>query len=222
MDGNMGQVVELQRRSLTKDDLVRMRLPKRFWNVDCDGVSDYKDEKEPRSARDMLTSYIQSMDEMKARGLGLLLWGGNGTGKSSFAAIIGKEFRRRFNTVLFIEAATLKGLVASNDYFDEDQSYWQRAKEVDVLILDDLGKGIQDSKNFGEQIVDELIRARNSNKLITIITTNVLLKGEGEKLSALLKPSTIHALKEHVLPIYFRGVDRREKIALENRMLLVD
>jgi len=209
----MGQVVTLRRRKLTKDDLVRMRLPKRYWNVDCDGVSDIADERESKSPRDILKSYIRKMEDMREQGLGMLLWGANGTGKTSMAAIIAKEFRRRFSTVMFIEAASLKSLVISKDHFDEDDTYWDRAMKVDVLVLDDLGKGTLDRTGFGERLFDELIRTRNANQLVTIITTNAVLKGKGEAMSDILKPSTLHSLKEHVMAIHVYGEDKREEIA---------
>lgn len=207
---SMGQILPLRRRKLNRADLVRMRLPKRYWNVNYDGVSDFSDGKEARSPRDTLRNYIRQMDDMKEDGMGVLLWGPNGTGKTSMAAIVAKEYRRRFCTVLFLEAAALKSLVKSKDLFDEDETYWQRAKEVDVLVLDDLCKGVQDTKGFGEQVLDELLRARNANQLVTIITTNASPKGKEESLSVYLKPSTISLLKEHVSPVHVRGVDKRD------------
>lgn len=212
---SMGQLLPLRRRKLIKSDLVRMRLPKRYWNVDCSGVSDLVDEEAPVSPRELVKRYIHQIEDMRARGYGMLLWGPNGTGKTAIAAIIAKEYRRRFNTVLFIEAASLKSIVASKDQFDEDESYWDRAKSVDVLILDDLCKGIQDSAGFGEQVIDELIRTRNANQLVTIITTNAIPKGENETLSQFLKTSTLHSLKEHVMAIYVRGEDKRDEISRE-------
>lgn len=209
----MCEALKLKRRKLTSDDLVRMRLPKRYWHVDCDGVSDVIDPNTGKSPREVLEAYIRQMEEMRLRGLGLLLWSGNGTGKTSIAAIIAKEYRRRFNTVLFIEAANLKSLVINSESFDEDETYWQRAMAVDVLVLDDLGKGVQDRTGFGERLIDELIRTRNANQLVTIITTNAIIKGKDESLTDVLKASTIHSLKEHVMAVYVRGEDKRDAIS---------
>lgn len=215
MDGNieMEQVNEIKRRKLVEQDLLRINLPRRYWKVNVDGVSDHVDQFEKRSSRDILVNYIKNIDVMFSRGLGLLLWGANGCGKTSMAAIIAKEYRRRYKTVLFIEAAKLKALVSNKTHFDEDQTYWERAHAVDVLVLDDLGKGVKDSKEFGERLIDELIRTRNGNMSVTIVTTNAVLRGEGETLSGILKPSTMHSLKEHVIPVHVRGEDRRNAIA---------
>jgi len=208
----MGQIVKLRRRKLNKEDLIRMRIPKRYWNVDCDGVSDASDDLELKSPRDVLKRYIRKIEEMRGQGLGMLLWGANGTGKTSMAVIIAKAYRRRFNTVLFVEAASLKSLVVSKEHFDEDETYWDRAMSVDVLVLDDLGKGTLDRTGFGERLIDELIRKRNANQLVTIITTNAVPKGNGDALSDILKPSTMHALKEHVMAIHVYGEDKRDEI----------
>ena len=216
----MGQVLDFRRRQLTKDDLVRMRLPKRYWNASCDQVPNVRDKKSSVGARDMLEAYIRNMEEMRQDGVGLLLWGENGCGKSSIAAIVAKEYRRRFNTVLFIEAANIRTMVIDKDHFDEDETYWQRAMSVDVLVIDDIGKGTTDRTGFGERLMDELIRTRNANKLVTIITTNAVPRGEKETLSDILKPSTIHSLKEHVSVINVRGEDQRDKISgdISNRL----
>jgi DNA replication protein DnaC len=90
--------------------------------------------------------------------------------------------------------------------FDEEQSVWDRAKSVDVLILDDLGKGVQDSTGFGARVVDDLIRHRNANRRITFITTNMTVKALEEE----LKPSTMHSLKECIYPVKLLGSDLRE------------
>lgn len=199
-------------KKLTKNDLVRMKLPKRFWDVGIDGIN--ADKVGNVSPKEIVVRYIKQMDRMLENGYGLLLWGPNGSGKTAIAAIIAKWFRRRTGTtVLFIEAAKLKGFVANKEYFDEDETYEQRSHTVDVLVLDDLGKGVLDSKGFGERIIDELIRTRNANKLVTIITTNATPTGDKETLSQILMPSTMSAIKEHTHPVCVIGKDRREEIA---------
>jgi DNA replication protein DnaC len=156
--------------------------------------------------------YLRQIEDMFSQGVGLFLWGPNGQGKTSLAAIVAKEYRRRFKTVLFVEAAALKEFVALNESFDEDETYWQRAMSVDVLILDDLGKGVGDNAEFGERLIDSLIRVRNANQLVTIITTNAVLHGRGESIDEVLKDSTRHVLKEHTLAVYVEGEDQRRSV----------
>lgn len=77
---------------------------------------------------------------------------------------------------------------------------------VDLLVLDDLGKGTQDSKGFGARIIDQLIRHRASNCLATVITTNM----DMDQISGEMKTSTVHSLKECAIPCHIKGKDRRE------------
>ena len=196
------------RRELTQDDLVRARIPARYWTVNLAGVQE--------QVRGIADKYLKEIGQMHERGVGLLLWGPNGVGKTSLAVVLGKEYRRRGHSLLFLESAELKGAIIHNEAFDEDQTLWDRAKSVDVLLIDDLGKGVQDSTGFGARVLDELIRHRNSNKRVTFITTNMTLKVLEDE----LKASTMHSLKECIYPVRVSGEDLREKAKQEIGSLL--
>lgn len=201
----MGQTMQF-RRKLTSSDLERMRLPRRFWKVTSKGISD--ESIDGNSPRQVAVRYADKLDEMKAKGIGLLMYGQNGRGKSGMAACIAKEFRRRGYTVLWVEAADLKRLVVDKEYFDEDETVWDRAFGVDVLILDDFGKGVIDGTGFGARLFDELIRGRNSRQRVTLITTNSHPDDMRDELELL--PSTMATLKEHIVPLEVIGPDLRE------------
>lgn len=205
------------RRELNADDMVRMRIPKRFWCVKFNSISDV--EVEGVSARSVARRYMENMSDMFARGVGLFLWGENGTGKTSMAVVLGKEYRRHGYTVLFMEAADLKRLVMNKEMFDEDQTVWDRAFNVDVLIIDDFGKGTVDSTGFGARLWDELIRGRNSRQLVTFITTNVRPDEMCEKLEVLT--STVASLKEHAIPLKVVGPDLRLRSTEEAAKILL-
>lgn len=203
------------RRELDRSDLERMRIPTRYWGSTFDRLSrDGGDN----SLRSMVGNYIKKMAEMRSAGAGFIFWGKNGTGKSCASVVLAKEFRRRGHTVLFMEASDLKRMVIEKEYFDEDETYWDRARNVDVLVLDDFGKGTMDSKGFGASLFDELIRARNSRKLVTIITSNLPHSDWKEELE--LKASTVHSLKECMIPVLVVGDDQRQGSETRLRMLL--
>jgi DNA replication protein DnaC len=195
------------RRDLGANDLERMRIPKRYWKASFYNLTDiYVDGQD--SLKSMVEKYILNMAKMLKEGGGFIFYGDNGTGKSCASVVLAKEFRRRGNTVLFIEAADLKRLVASKEYFDDNETYWERSKDVDVLVIDDFGKGIMDNTGFGATIFDELIRSRNANKKVTIITSNISPKRWQEELD--LKKSTIHALGECTIPVPVIGDNKRD------------
>lgn len=195
------------RRDLSTNDLERMRIPRRYWQASFYELTDVSVDGED-SLKSMIEKYISNMSKMRKEGGGFIFYGDNGSGKSCGSVVLAKEFRRRGNTVLFIEAADLKRLVASKEYFDDDETYWERAKDVDVLVVDDFGKGIMDDKGFGASLFDELIRTRNANKKVTIITSNISPKRWLEELG--LKKSTIHTLKECTIPVPVIGDNKRD------------
>jgi DNA replication protein DnaC len=196
------------RRDLNNNDLERMRVPRRYWMSRFDLLSDEDNGRGDGSIKDLIERYMKNMSDMKKEGCGLILFGDNSVGKTCASVVLAKEFRRRGNTVLFIEASDLKRLVASKEYFDDDETYWERSKDVDVLVIDDFGKGIMDDTGFGATIFDELIRSRNANKKITIITSNI--KPQKWKDEIDLKISTIKTLKECTVPFHVKGIDYRE------------
>lgn len=218
----MSQNVTVLRRELTREDMERMRIPLRYWKVSYDGISAERSRVSPSapSAQEFVRSYLERIDEMAADGVGLLLHGANGRGKTSIAVVIAKEFRRRGRRVLFIEAAALKQYVINKVYFDGDEGelYWDRAMSVDVLIIDDFGKGTQDKTGFGARLFDELIRHRNAEKLVTFLTTNMTPRpGAPNSLGEELLESTLHSLKECVIPVEIIGEDRRDATLAELR-----
>lgn len=205
------------RRELTTEDLERMRIPQRYWESRFDEISATSGRKSP-SPRKIVRSYMEKMDEMWSRGAGLFIWGPNGMGKTSAAVVLAKEFRRRGRTVLFMACSEIKSAIIDKTAFDGETRLWERAKTVEVLVLDDLGKGVQDGTGFGLRALDELLRTRNANKKTTFITTNMT---PGKQLEGELKKSTLHSLKESIIPVKFDGPDRREETKGELISLLM-
>lgn len=178
-------------RKLTNHDLQAMRLPQRFWASSFDHI--VGDMARQESPKRMIAGYLSNLPAMIELGAGLVLWGPNGTGKTSIGSVILKAARREGRTAMFLESAAIKTLVVSKEMYDAESrlTVWARAQKVDFLLLDDLGKGSHDSQGFGERLIDELIRSRYANKRPTIITTNV----NKSRLSEVIKPSTLHTLK---------------------------
>ncbi len=197
------------RRELTQADLERMRVPPRYWDVTLHGVHDSGGtiESKPPNPRAVIRSYLERIGEFHAKGAGLFLWGDNAVGKTCAAVLLLKESRRRAHSCLFLSAAEIHRAVISRTGFDEEQTLWERAFNVDVLLLDDLGKGMVDSTGFQLRMLDELFRHRNGRQSVTHATTNLtrksLLSGD------FLKQSTLSTIKECCVLMPFAGEDQR-------------
>lgn len=206
-------------RDLTEEHMRLMAIPRRYWNCNIAGISSEK-------GQDIAERYTKNIDEMINRGIGLLLWGSNGKGKTGMAVAILKYIRaqNRIHSAMFLSSAEIAQIKINNTRFNEETTMWERAKEVDALLIDDLGKGIMDSTGFAVRLVDELIRNRNAETKITIITTNFqisdLFTKPEENKEGLLMASTGHTVKECMLPVFIEGPDRREQIGKEIADLL--
>jgi DNA replication protein DnaC len=195
-------------RELDQEDYERMMLPRRFWTCTPEGVSREFDASESEmSAFDFLSRYFENFETYLNMGCGALLWGNNGCGKTGIAALIAKMARRAKRVVLFVAAADLKRMVIDKDAFDESESMWDRACSVDLLVLDDLGKGTEDRTGFGMRLLDDLIRKRSAASKVTIITTNT----NPDSLEEILKLSTKETLKECTIVFQVTGPDLRVK-----------
>lgn len=205
-----------KKRELTEKDLIRMRLPKLYWKCRFDGITN------DGVAKQDIRKYFNNINKMHDNGKGLILFGKNGTGKTGILSVVGKEFARWGATVLFIEFADIRGIVIDKVPFDEQYTLWERAKAVDVLLIDDIGKGLteeSDKSGFGARTLDELLRHRVSNKKVTFVTTNM----EIEELKQRVMVSTADIFKEcFILGIKVVGSNFRDKINKEFQEIFKD
>lgn len=153
------------RRVLGRVDMERMNLPEDLWTAKIHQVSD--------GARKKVETYLRNVDRAVAKGAGLVIYGTTGTGKTAIAALIAKEARACGYTVLFARIWELREMIRSRIEFDVDYSVSERARTVDVLVLDDLRTEDSGEKFFSLSEINELVRYRSSRKRVTIVTTRL-------------------------------------------------
>lgn len=193
---------------LTRDHYLHMQVPVRFWEADLTKV--------PDSAKKVVGKYIENLDTMLHRGIGLLLWGGNGRGKTSAAVCIAKEIRQTGAPVLFVTAEQLRQGKIDGEMFNADSTLWERATEVDCLVLDELGKEYRGKTDHTERLMDRLFRIRAGARLVTIVTTNVVL----QDLKKHYNPSMLMLFQEILHPVRVDGPDMRAEKRDEIKKLL--
>lgn len=205
------------RRPLEKSDMERMRIPERFWKASLSKISEQENE-DGVSLKRVVNGYLKNFDKLMAEGYGLLLWGKNGVGKTSAAAALAMEARRRCRTVLMISAADYVESMIDNIMFDSHMKIVDRAKNVEMLVMDDFGKVFRDDKGWTDKIFELLFRYRSARLKSNIVTMNYSMIDFVEDCKNNGQPSLIHVLKEILLPIEVAGPDRRE----ENQCKLQD
>ena len=186
------------KRALTISDMERARIGERLWLAELSKI--------PPTAKHYakLHGYIKNIETHFDMGTGIVLGGPHGSGKSGAAVIVAKEVLQRGCSALFMEEAALVGAVIENTMFDDTFTMKERAMDVALLVVDDLGLSAQTENNH---IIENIVKHRVHRRLVTIITTN-LIKDEYLKRYMTLAS----AMREAAIPIYCSGVDWREGI----------
>jgi len=122
-----------------------------------------------------LLLYLSKLEEAIADGVGVLIFGDPGTGKTAMASIIMQRVAQLNMTGYFIDGRDVHEAWNRDIPFSDDLSLRQHISSVAVLVIDDL---VIYPKGFvsGNMLVESAIRNRIHNKLPTIITTNFQTK----------------------------------------------
>lgn len=183
------------RRHLIEADYTRMRLPHRYIESSFDAVIG--------EHRPTVELFLRQIEENIASGRGLLLFGPPSTGKSSIGAVIAKEAVRRGKTALFLNFAEFSA-DDRNAPFDDSHTMTQRAKDVDILVFDEIG--FRALTNGERKRLEEVVRRRIDEMRATILTTN----DPGESIGAVCGVEFLELVKDGLLILKVDGHNFRE------------
>lgn len=171
-------------------------------------------EKGDRKLYNLGTKYIENFKEIKEEGLGLLITGGVGNGKSYLSFAIANGLLKKGVPVVCI---SINGLL---ERIKETYSIWGKEGEweiikllgnADLLVIDDLGT--EQNTEWSISKIYTIIDSRYRNKLPTVVTTNypvdILKDRYGER--------TVDRLIEMCTTIESKGNSIRKINALENK-----
>lgn len=143
--------------------------------------------------RRALQGWHEKADDTALRGLSVVLFGDKGTGKSSLATAMAKEFskRRGVDSCGLCKGFSARWLVADSLYEDIGRGWRARdllgpCMQADVLVIDDLRmayKGVL-AVEYIERI-HSLLQFRAGNCLPTVITTNKIAQGQDYESNAI-------------------------------------
>jgi len=171
--------------------LSKSNIPKEYHDLDFDSYEGSKSI----GNKDKCFKYSTECKEDKFQTINLYLTGSYGTQKTTIASCIGKEFIRQGYKVQFVYASELLDLLMKDqgfNYIDDVQKAIKKYMSVDLLIVDDFGKGVY-WKNSPELIIDawdKFLRKFISMDKRILLTSNYSLgymnEHYGESLYALL------------------------------------
>lgn len=146
-----------------------------------------------QGALDKCRSYLATSDAYVRAGVGLILYGEMGTGKTALSTLLLKALLTQGMDCYFTTFSEMIDTYTGG-WNDRDEKAWfhKRIKNAGVLVLDDVGKEYQGRAKTGlpESTFDEVLRHRVAASTPTIITTNhdmtSLQKGYGGNVMSLL------------------------------------
>ena len=156
--------------------------------------------------------YAQNWDEFKKAGIGLLLFGNVGAGKSYAAGCIANALIDRLESVLFVGMSDVVNRMQGNFGTDRD-SYMTSLMRPELLILDDLGA--ERNTSFGKERVFDVINRRRLTGKPMIITTNIPIVTM-QKAASLDERRIYDRILEVCVPIRFDGENFRRGNAKHN------
>lgn len=170
-------------------------------------------------AKKKVKKYVDKANLAIDRGVGIFLYGDNGTGKShllntAFMELIEKRF-----TVRILQLSELVSKYADAWYSDEASDDFALILKTQFLGIEEIGKEFRakirdaDSKNqdLTITVLDSVIRYRLQNSLPTWFTSNLAPSAIKTKYSE----DIFSMLKEHAIPLLVKGVDYRDLVKVD-------
>lgn len=200
------------RTIVSEDSLKLIGIPKSFRGNTLKDF-DVKGKSELKKVKGLVQAYIEDLDSNFENNKGLFLYGSNGVGKTMLSSIILKEaYRHRYTSrrstfVEYVDKYTkvwnAKSAEEKATLEDELYTYY---KAVEFLVLEEVGKEI-DSK-VSAPILEDLLRYREDNGLVTIVCTNLNIPLMTERYGE----SCISLLKGNTTPVMIECEDKRATI----------
>jgi DNA replication protein DnaC len=174
----------------------------RFSWTDCAGVQ--------KKALSCILDYADKADGYVNSGVGLLLHGEKGTGKTLLITLLLKMLLGKGFDVQFITFQELIDIYTQS-WRDIEEKAWfdRRVRNAGVLGIDDVGRENKGRMEIVESMFDHIVRTRISASRPTLITTNRSL----EELRTYYQSNVMSLLSESSIEFEFTGEDYRPKMS---------
>ena len=154
---------------------------------------DYEGDKE---VQEWVDKYLENHANFVNRGIGMILYGDFGVGKTFATTMLLKDLIKLGHTCFSTTFAHMVEMFTAGWREPEEQKYFQtKIIQSDVLLLDDLGREMKTKTKLSQTTFDDVLRRRVQDGRPTFITTNMsigeLQEGYGGAILSLLWESAL-------------------------------
>ena len=184
-----------------------------------DGIRDrrllgytFENDKDYNPEIAMAKRYVELFPDMEAHGMGLLLWGNVGTGKTFIAACIANALMEQRVSVYMTSFSRIMnymmGMVGTdrNAYLDELNRYR-------LLVIDDLG--VEHDSSFAVEQVFSVIDSRCQSEKPMLITTNLSI-GQLREPRDIPHARIFDRVLAHCYPVRINNTQIRQRVSEQN------
>lgn len=180
-------------------------------------LSDFKNDDEALS---QVKKYLKKSKIVAREGLGIYLWGSNGTGKSHLMNCSFKKLIDDHHKVRIYSMDEIVDKFTSSWYSDEDKKELDNVlRNIDFLGIDEFGKNVDKDGNpiylpeLVKRVMESVIRFRVQMKKPIWFASNT----DPKYVKDVFSEDIASLLREAVVPICVRGDDFRREIQRRNK-----
>lgn len=157
-----------------------------------------------------IQEYRDDIEGMLEEGLGIVLAGDKGTGKTMLATLMLKEFiKLGYSCYSTTFSSTVEAFTAGWGNNPEAKKWFQhKFMDSQVLLLDDLGKEFRSKTGLSATTFDHILRTRANLGRPTLITTNM----NGQELESGYGGSVLSLIIGQSVMHYLSGEDYRSNV----------
>lgn len=170
----------------------------------------------------IVKKYIQNSRSPFKGGIGLYLWGSNGTGKSHLMNCAFKEFITKGYKVRVYSMDEITDAFTSSWYSDEDKKELNNVlRNIDFLGIDEFGKNVDRDGNpvylpdLVKRVMESVIRFRVQMQKPVWFASNT----DPKYVKEVFSEDIASLLREAVIPVCVRGEDFRKRLQKENKRM---
>lgn len=180
-------------------------------------LADFTNDEEALSA---VRKYLKNSRDVAKKGLGLYLWGSNGTGKSHLMNCSFKELIAKGNKVRIYSMDEIVDKFTSSWYSDEDKKELDNVlRNIDFLGIDEFGKNVDKDGNpvylpeLVKRVMESVIRFRIQMNRPIWFSSNT----DPKYVKDVFSEDIASLLREGCIPVCVRGGDYRRIIQKRNK-----